>query len=474
MRDLARYGVLGWVVVAVATACRTASPGVEASAEAIIEGAAPHDVRIDTTDVPFRASLDRASWRVKPGITPSHSFWTDVADLDIESADADAKDFDERTFAAGLRRLMASDPEAAAVAFHALTRRATNPLVRAYSRAGLTMALSWYSEWRTIAELEREPSSDSAFSADLSTRGASVERWAHAFADAAPPTVSFSKESIILPLRRSTIGTPVTRVMINGKPHEFWLDTGASMTVVSSSAAATAGIRLVANDTLSLGVVGGDVDARAAVVDSISIGGFTARGVAAALVDSRTLHLDYKRENGILVPVTIDGVIGADLLRRMDLVIDVANGTIAISKPQRDVHSVRNLFWVGFPVVRLTARDGHPLLFGLDTGAESTYVTMGFLRKLPRTRVATRRGQIGGLGGQKEKTEWVVREAAVSDGKYAMTMRNASISPDYPWNFVNFDGIIGSDIALGARLHLDFENGVFDIRPSAVATAKRE
>jgi hypothetical protein len=186
------------------------------------------------------------------------------------------------------------------------------------------------------------------------------------------------------------------------------------------------------------------------------------------------LRLDYRLENGVLVPVTIDGVIGADLLRRMDLVIDVANGTIAISEPRRDPHSVRNLFWVGFPVVRLSTRDGKPLLFGLDTGAESTYVTMGFLRKLPRTQVATRRGQIGGLGGQKEKTEWVAREAAVSDGKYAITLRNASISPDYPWNFVNFDGIIGSDIALGARLHLDFENGVFDIRPSAVTTAKRE
>jgi hypothetical protein len=39
--------------------------------------------------------------------------------------------------------------------------------------------------------------------------------------------------------------------------------------------------------------------------------------------------------------------------------------------------------------------------------------------------------------------------------------------PSQRWTFVDFDGVIGSDIALATRLHLDFTNGVFDIRASA-------
>ena len=38
---------------------------------------------------------------------------------------------------------------------------------------------------------------------------------------------------------------------------------------------------------------------------------------------------------------------------------------------------------------------------------------------------------------------------------------------DRRWTFVTFDGVIGSDVALASRLHIDFANGVFDVRPSA-------
>lgn len=453
----------------VISGCRTA-PGVRMpDAESIVEGVASPGIRIDTTDVPFGASLDQVTWRSRNRTAATHDFWADIAVLDVVDGEQDAIDLDQRTFAIALGHLTASDPQGAAVAFRALQTMASDSLVRAYARVGLTIALTWDSDWATIARLPQNPDSTSPLAPAPGVRGAAVERWAHAFADVSPVTITFSDEPIILPLRRSSIGTPVVRVLINGRPHEFWLDTGASMTVVSTDVAIEAGVRLAANDTLSMGVVGGSIAARAVVIDTLSLGGFTARGITAALVDASTLRLDYTLENGNAVRVPIDGVIGADLLRRMDIVIDAAAGTILIRKPRRDVHASRNLFWVGFPVVRLTDRDGHALLFGLDTGAESTYVTTAFLRKVPRTHVAARRGQLVGLGGQKQRTDWVASELELSDGKYAIKLRNAPIGPDRQWNFVTLDGMIGSDIALGTRLHLDFENGVFDIRPSSAS-----
>jgi hypothetical protein len=165
--------------------------------------------------------------------------------------------------------------------------------------------------------------------------------------------------------------------------------------------------------------------------------------------------------------VQIDGVIGTDLLRHLDVVLDAGVGTLTIRRPRRNVRTTRNLFWVGYPVVKLVTRDGRPVLFGLDTGAEGTFVTMALLRKLPRTPIAARHMTLGGLGSEKQQTQWVAREVALSDGDYAIALKNTPITPDRRWTFVTFDGMIGSDVALATRMHLDFTNGIFDMRPSA-------
>jgi hypothetical protein len=123
-------------------------------------------------------------------------------------------------------------------------------------------------------------------------------------------------------------------------------------------------------------------------------------------------------------------------------------------------------------VVRLVTRDGRPLLFGLDTGAEATYVTATLLEKLPGTRVAARRVSLSGIGAEKKQSSWVARDVPLSDGNYAIALRNVPVLPAQRWTFVDFDGVIGSDVALATRMHLDFTNGVFDIRGSTGALKK--
>jgi hypothetical protein len=274
-------------------------------------------------------------------------------------------------------------------------------------------------------------------------------------------------DAVVLPMRKSFLGTPVVTIRINGKPHEFWLDTGASMTLLSTDVAIAAGAKLAADDTLALGVVGGNIEARAIYIDSLSMGPVRIRGLGAALVSPEALRFDQRTVNGLRTHVPIDGMIGTDVLRHLDVVMDARAGTITLRRPRRRSNATRNLFWVGYPVVRLVTRDGRPVLFGLDTGAEGTFVTTSLLRKLPRTKVAARRMTLGGLGTGKERTEWVARDIALSDGDYAISLRNAPVTPDRRWTFVTFDGVIGSDVALATRMHLDFTNGVFDIRPSS-------
>lgn len=445
--------------------CRTGRGGGEPDALAIMEGRSGA-ARLDTVGDPFTVSIGRAGWSARLRAEPGPDFWSDVAVLDVASAEKAARSLDERTFILALRLLMSSEPEGAAIAFGALHGRAGDPAVRARSRVGLTMALSWRSDWPAIARIGSDPDSAS-LAYDSLAMYAGVERWARALANIPPPTITLPDEPVVLPMRRSAFGTPVVTVRINGKAHEFWLDTGASMTLLSAGVAVDVGALLAAPDTLALGVVAGHIPARAVYLDSLSIGPVKALGLSAALVSPGALRLDRRVVHGATEAVPIDGVIGTDLLRHFDIVLDAGAGTITISKPRRDSRAVRNLFWVGYPVVRLVTRDGRPVLFGLDTGAEGTYVTTSLLKKQPRTRIAMRRTSLGGLGEERKEAEWVARDVALTDGDYAVTLRNIPVIAEHHWTFVTFDGMIGSDVALGSRMHLDFTNGVFDIRPSA-------
>ncbi len=461
-----RFPLLSGLAIATLLGCRTmASVPSGPTAEDIVEGRA--EVVVDTVRNGASVTVNRARWTLRARTQDKLDFWSNVGALDLASAEKVARTLDEKTFVLALRSLMASDPDAAAVAFGALHSQTIDPFVKLRARVGLTIALSWQSDWPALARIAPDERDSTAGPLDPIVMQAGVERWAHALAETPAHTVEIPEGEIVLPMRRSALGTPVVTVRINGQPHEFWFDTGASMTLISANIAREAGVLLASQDSLALGVIAGHIPARAVYVDSLGIGGVTVRGLSAALVNPDALRLDSRDEKGVKTSVRIDGVIGTDIMRHLDLVLDASNETITIRRPSRDPRAQRNLFWMGYPVVRLVTRDGRPVLFGLDTGAEVTYVTTALLRKLPSTPIATRIGSLNGLGTEKQRTEWVARSVSLSDGDYAMELRNIPVAPERRWTFVTVDGVIGSDVALASRMHLDFTNGVFDVRRSA-------
>ena len=458
-----RTSPIALVVIIAAAACRRGGTGLP-PADAIVEGRTAVPVATDTIEENATVRVDRGRYALRKSALDTRDFWGDVAVLDLPSADAAARTVDQLTFSLALKQLLSSDPDGAEVAFRALHMKAADATVRARARIGLTMALSWRSDWPALARIG--PDRDSTEAADPGVTQAGVERWARAFEDMPMPVIDVPDSPVTLPMRRSAFGTPVVTVHINGMAREFWLDTGASMTLLSDDVAVASGVKLAAPDTLALGVVAGQIPARAVFIDSLAIGPMVARGLGAALVNRGALRLDHRIVNGMRETVNIDGVIGTDILRYLDLVIDAGAGTITISRPRPNPRAARNLYWVGYPVMRLVSKDGRPLLFGLDTGAEGTYVTTTLLRKQPNTPVAMRRGAIGGLGTEEHRTEWVAREIALSDGDYTLMLRNVPVAPERRWTFVLVDGVLGSDVALASRMHLDFVNGIFEVRRS--------
>ena len=199
---------------AAALACRSAPiPGsAEPSgldAATLFEGRADAGAVMDTTDEKSTISLvERARWAMRTKPNPHSDFWSDIALLDLPSADLVATSVEQRTFAAALRTLMAGDPEAAAVAFETLRNTSKDSLVLTRSRIGLTMALSWNSDWSALARIESQPDTGNG-NADRLRIAAGVEKWARALSMMPTPEYVIPPGSVTLPMRRSPFGTPV-------------------------------------------------------------------------------------------------------------------------------------------------------------------------------------------------------------------------------------------------------------------------
>src|SRR5690242_9926282 len=189
------------------------------SAAAIVEGHANGVVPTDTTDAKMSIGLERARWTLRSAPADSDGdFWSDVALLDTPSAERRASSMEERTFAAALRTLMEGQPEAAAVAFEILHGSANDSLVRTRARVGLTMALSYHSDWGAMARLRTVADAPGDSASSSLAMAAGVERWARALSLVPPPVFDIPGGEIVLPMRRSFIGTPVVTIRINGKP----------------------------------------------------------------------------------------------------------------------------------------------------------------------------------------------------------------------------------------------------------------
>ena len=112
---------------------------------------------------------------------------------------------DERTFVVALRTLMDGQPGAAAVAFGLLHAAANDSLVRARAH-GLTMALVRLRLAGNVA-VARHPSAADSIPGSLAVAaGSSVGARAEHDSDA---RVQIPDQPVVLPMRRSFLGTPV-------------------------------------------------------------------------------------------------------------------------------------------------------------------------------------------------------------------------------------------------------------------------
>lgn len=140
------------------------------------------------------------------------------------------------------------------------------------------------------------------------------------------------KEKIISFSLDRRIPLIIVEGLINDRgPYRFVVDTGASMTIVSPTAARRARIRLQPDPSARALGIDGPQPIKIGIVDSLQVGGLKQAGLEVGITSMRPINLGAR--------VKTHGVLGYNFLRFFTLKIDYADELLHLEPNRLYSHS---------------------------------------------------------------------------------------------------------------------------------------
>jgi predicted aspartyl protease len=391
----------------------------------------------------------------------SDEYWRALANLDIAASRIVARGEPEVAFAEAVALLAAGDYEKAARIFTAMSTQTSDTPVAAASQAMLATTLMHQHKWEQLRDLSITLNLPSVYQPNV----AELEQWGKAFSGLDPQVIVFPVEPASLQLGISAVGTPSIRVRINGRDYNFWLDTGSTLTVLSSTVAADAGITALGQEILRVATFTGSAPVKPAVLKRLEIGSIVITNSPAMIMDASLMRVKGMAAERSWAGQSIDGIIGWDVIRQLAITMDFARGTVVLREPENlgtIGTSAQNLTWVGKPFVQVRTTRGETVQFTLDTGAQSTFVNDAVVKKVRAgtTGLDVRIFGIAANLGQQVRLIPVLRLEV--DGK-SLLMRDLIVYTRTSATLVESDGILGSNVSRFGTITIDATNGLFSI-----------
>ena len=401
---------------------------------------------------------------VEESATPenhSEDFWDAIADLDLEAARHTVRTGPENRFADAVGALAAGDDSRAERDFAGMSVEKSDPNVATASQLMFAATLLYEHRWSELQNLTANLKLGTADSQSVS----GVQRWGNAFAELDSQTIDFPNLPVTLPVRLTQLGTPTIKVRVNGHDYRFWLDTGSSITVLSSEVAEQAGVSILGVDTLTIATFAGVAPARPAVAKRIELGSIVLTNVPAIIIESRLMRVQSTAQGVPPAGLAVDGIIGWDTIRKFDVLLDYENGRVTLQRPDSlgtRGTPAQNLIWVGRPFIEVRTKSGTTLHFTLDTGAQASFLSAFTLKKAGAVagNSDARPYGIARSGGQKAQA---VSALTVNVGGRSLSLRGLIVYYPSSSNLVACDGILGSDIAQFGSIRIDATNGLFSV-----------
>ncbi len=375
-----------------------------------------------------------------------------MENLDLAYAGGDEA---QRSFAEALKLIETGEMEAAETKLRALQDQSADPLTRKHSTKLLSSLLFYQSKWTDHQKLAQGPMAEEVDDKALT----------EAYSKAPGETYAFPPKPVELSIALSRTGSPIVPVTVNGQRRNFWLDTGAGVSVLSSDVAPECKVR-PANERQerTQTATSKEISSQPAIIDEMEIGGIRIRNHPAIILQKKDLEIKLF---GFIPFVKIDGIIGWNAIQHMDITVDYANKRAVFRQPIRDAGLQRNFFWIGYPAVTVQAGNGRKLRFGLDTGASSSSIRENIFKKITAAGVKSENIRTGSAGGWDDSKAKVIPSLDLLLSGYRLKMQEIATRPSDLATFIKLDGILGSDIAQGGRIRIDALNGRFTLDAGA-------
>ena len=423
--------------------------------------------------VPTSVGVTRRAMAESPPPLPavphvySEKYWLAFADIDLNTLRDNAQTDPEARFADAMRLLARGKYDSAERDLRVVSQQLTDMNVAVAAQVMLASTLRYQHRWAELRDLplnSRLSASDRVMTTDL-------ELWGKAFAGAPRETTSFPDKPVVLPMRITAVGTPTIRVRINGKEYQFWLDSGSSMTAISSDVAAAAQIAEFSSEVLSVKTFAGSAPVKAAIANKIEIGSIVITNSPVVIIDASLMHLRASADGVPPRGIVVDGIIGWDTMRQFDLTMNYASEKVVIREPKvRDFIDGReqNLYWLGKPLLEARAESGDKYHFSLDTGAQSSFLNATVLEKMG---VAARSAdtRVYGIALTGKASSRVVPLLSLNVAGKHVALENVLVYGPTPSGLINCDGILGSDLARFGTIHIDATNGLFSVGSSGIS-----
>ncbi|PMQ02916.1 hypothetical protein DyAD56_21835 [Dyella sp. AD56] len=268
---------------------------------------------------------------------------------------------------------------------------------------------------------------------------------------------------------RDKVGLPRSITVINGKPQEVVLDTGANLSTVSLSTAHKLGLRLL-DGTASVGSASRQaVASRIGIADHLEFAGLSLNHVAFLVLDDDQLSMP--------VPggYHIDAILGFPVLRQLQRLEFTSGGKLLPSRSDASSAATGNLRMAGSDLYVNVFLNNIPVAMHLDSGGARSALSSGFATEHPSVikGLKTHKEHVAGAGGSRDNESAAWPQVNVRIGDQQTVLPTLAISLSDAGN-VKAPNVLGGDI-LQAFDHwtIDFQRMQFEVgKPLAKPTAK--
>lgn len=276
-----------------------------------------------------------------------------------------------------------------------------------------------------------------------------------------PREIISIQQPVHIPFKAAASGTPLVRVKVNGHTYRFWLDTGAGMTVLSSSTASRCGVKMEsAKDAVAIAATGNAVALNPGMIDSFQINELKVLNHPCIILHKKDLEW---RILGIPL-IRIDGLIGWNLLQELDVTINNQTDSMALDAWEIKQVNNRNFFWMSDPLIKCNDGAGDSCLFTIDTGAGRAAVYEPFLARRSATGAERKDLLIGSAGGIKRMESFEIPKITLTVDNTALTFHKVSLYPHEPNCLFSCDGVIGIQELEDHVIQFNMRKGYFLVR----------